>query len=85
MSSADKQKASAPIQLTSVQADITSAIEAFTAEAADPLSFYPYDVTPDGNRFLVISPVNAGAAPLASAPDSTPITVVVNWSAALKK
>jgi hypothetical protein len=56
-----------------------------TTAAADPLSFYPYAGTADGNRFLVISPVNAGAAPSSSAQDSTPITVVVNWASALKK
>jgi hypothetical protein len=33
---------------------------------------YGYCVSPDGQRFLIVSP-----------PDSTPITVVVNWKAGL--
>jgi eukaryotic-like serine/threonine-protein kinase len=37
---------------------------------------YPYDVTPDGERFLVNTPVEQ--------PESPPIAVVVNWMAALK-
>ena len=40
---------------------------------------YEYYVTPDGKRFLVLT-TNAPAA--ASAP---PLTVVVNWSAGIKK
>jgi len=40
---------------------------------------YEYDVTPDGKRFLVLT-TNAPAP--ASAP---PLTVVVNWSAGIKK
>jgi Tol biopolymer transport system component len=39
-----------------------------------------YDVTADGQKFLIIS-VPAGA----SAPAITPITVVLNWTAGLKK
>jgi Tol biopolymer transport system component len=38
---------------------------------------YPYDVSPDGQRFLVNAPVEQ--------PESPPITVVVNWKAALRK
>jgi hypothetical protein len=36
-----------------------------------------YDVTADGDRFLMSVP--------GGGPDSNPITVVVNWLAALKK
>jgi len=43
-------------------------------------SRYDYDVTADGKRFLVI---NVSTAPASSA--SAPITVVVNWLAALKR
>jgi hypothetical protein len=39
-----------------------------------------YDVTPDGQRFLINTV--AGAATPAS---SSPITVVLNWAAGLKK
>jgi Tol biopolymer transport system component len=40
-------------------------------------STYPYDVSPDGQRFLVITP-NEQAAP-------EPLTLVQNWTAGLKK
>ena len=36
-----------------------------------------FDVTPDGQRFFIAAPVPADA--------STPVTVVLNWMAALKK
>jgi hypothetical protein len=38
-----------------------------------------YRVTPDGQRFLLLKPVE-GAAPTA-----TPIQVTLNWTAALRK
>jgi hypothetical protein len=38
---------------------------------------YAYDVSPDGQRFLVNMPVEQ--------PESPPITVVVNWTAALRR
>jgi Tol biopolymer transport system component len=38
---------------------------------------YPYDVTPDGQRFLVMAPPDAMS--------SQPITVVLNWSSALRR
>jgi hypothetical protein len=38
---------------------------------------YPYDVSPDGQRFLVNSSLEQT--------DAAPITVVVNWTAGLKK
>jgi hypothetical protein len=45
---------------------------------------FRYDVTADGKRFLIIAPnTAAGASP--GAVDSTPITAVVNWTAALRK
>jgi Tol biopolymer transport system component len=37
----------------------------------------PYDVTPDGQRFLVVEPAAGG--------NSNPLTVIVNWQAGLKK
>jgi serine/threonine protein kinase len=44
---------------------------------------FSYDVTPDGQRFLFMTP----AAPPATESNSTPnpITVVINWTAALRK
>lgn len=41
-----------------------------------PYAVYQYDVTADGQRFLVATP---------SGTTAVPITVVLNWSAALKK
>jgi Tol biopolymer transport system component len=40
----------------------------------------PFDVTADGQRFLMSGPLG-----LAALTNATPITVVVNWGAALKK
>jgi hypothetical protein len=45
-----------------------------------PQSFYHYDVSADGKRFLVNS---VSTTPESSA--AAPITVVVNWLAALKR
>jgi Tol biopolymer transport system component len=36
-----------------------------------------YDVSPDGRRFLLVNPLDEGAAP--------PMTVVVNWTSAIRK
>jgi Tol biopolymer transport system component len=36
-----------------------------------------YDVSPDGRRFLLVSPIEEGAAP--------PMTVVVNWNAGIRR
>jgi hypothetical protein len=43
----------------------------------DPVGFYPYDVAPDG-RFLILTPA-AGAA------TASPVTVILNWHAALQR
>jgi Tol biopolymer transport system component len=43
-----------------------------------PLVFL-YDVTPDGNRFLVLSGVGGEGA------NSSPVTVVLNWASGLKR
>ncbi|HYW42605.1 MAG TPA: hypothetical protein VE959_07090 [Bryobacteraceae bacterium] len=43
------------------------------------LRSHEYDVTGDGQRFLINS------APLEESGASSPITVVLNWQAALKK
>jgi hypothetical protein len=40
--------------------------------------YFPYDVSPDG-RFLLATPTESGA------PASSPVTVVLNWQAALKR
>jgi hypothetical protein len=41
-------------------------------------AFFQYDVTADGKRFLIATAVGSGAA-------STPLTVVTNWQAGVKK
>lgn len=43
-----------------------------------PTLVSPYEVSPDGQRFLVLHPVDQSLAVL-------PITVVLNWDAALKQ
>jgi hypothetical protein len=47
----------------------------FSARATTPL-FAPYDVTPDGQRFLI-------ALPLAS--ESSPLVLISDWKAELKR
>jgi dipeptidyl aminopeptidase/acylaminoacyl peptidase len=42
-----------------------------------PLGYSPYDVTPDGQRFLVLATPEHAASP--------PLTVIVNWPALMKK
>lgn len=49
---------------------------------ANPAAFR-YDVTADGQRFLINAPI--GVAPTPTSPAPTTITTVVNWSAALRK
>jgi len=46
--------------------------------AAGPLGLgtQPFDISPDGQRFLIATTAHA---------EQTPITVVVNWDAELKK
>jgi Tol biopolymer transport system component len=46
-----------------------------------PPSLVPYDVSADGQRFLISAPRDQ----LAPTTNSSPITVVLNWSAALKR
>jgi hypothetical protein len=47
-----------------------------TALNVDPINDQ-YAVTPDGHRFILLKPLTEAA--------STPITVVLNWTALLKK
>jgi serine/threonine protein kinase/Tol biopolymer transport system component len=48
--------------------------------SANPLDDFPYDVTADGQRFLVMQP-----AAEASGSGPSPLTVVTNWQAELKE
>jgi hypothetical protein len=42
-------------------------------------NIFRYDVAPDGDRFLVLNQIGGGGT------DPSPVTVVVNWTAGLKK
>jgi hypothetical protein len=48
---------------------------------------WPYSASPDGQRFLVNLPVDQAVRPAYGLGqlNSTPLTVVVNWRAALKR
>jgi hypothetical protein len=64
--------------------EVGRAVSLFETPLLFPLSgsliFVPFDVTADGQRFLMSGPPG-----LAAPTNITPITVVVNWTAALKK
>ena len=62
---------------TSPEVEITSPISMFATEFILSRSFFPFDVSPDG-RFLMNAVANPGAT-------SSPITVVMNWTAGLAK
>jgi hypothetical protein len=47
----------------------------FTLSTAGSLARYTYDATPDGERFLAVVPAGDAASP--------PMTVILNWQAAL--
>jgi eukaryotic-like serine/threonine-protein kinase len=59
---------------TSIQSDTPSEL---VATRPFPGIDSPYDVTPDGQRFLVLEPPESERSP--------PLTVVENWQAELKK
>lgn len=76
-------------QIVAVAVKTDKAFEAgkSTALFSSPLSFpanpgtlYPYDVSPDGQRFLMLA--SAAQVPGGAV---TPITVILNWPAALKR
>jgi hypothetical protein len=48
-----------------------------TRNLTEPFSQRPYAPTPDGRRFLVAEPATAG--------DSSPITILVNWTAMVRQ
>ena len=41
---------------------------------------YPYDVIPDGQRFLISAPLGSDASA-----NPAPLTVILNWPSALKR
>jgi Tol biopolymer transport system component len=74
----DQKLMSVPIRAAARTLEISTPVPLFEMRVAvDSRSPHQYDVTGDGQRFLVSSPVTQSAA--------TPITVVVNWTAGLKK
>ncbi len=59
-----------------------------TAAASDRLPNFYYDVTPDGQKFLLNEPATASSTPAqsaAAAPPDLPLNVIVNWSAGLRR
>ena len=66
--------------------EVTVAGSAFQTGTAQRLFKPPatngtaWDVSPDGQRFLIAAPVTSGAAPV-----SPPLHVVVNWTGLLKR
>jgi Tol biopolymer transport system component len=73
---------SADRKIVSVAVKTVPAFEAgsssllFASTMSQGFTFPQYDVTPDGKRFLVSAPVNEQG--------TTPVTVVLNWTAGLK-
>jgi hypothetical protein len=70
----DRKVISVPVK-TGDRIQLGAAEELFRVDVAAEQS--TYDVSPDGRRFLVNTRV--------SGPESTPITIVTNWSRSLKK
>jgi hypothetical protein len=55
----------------------------FTTPIPFPTTFgadIPYDVTPDGQRFLI-----SASLAQSPAPTTTPVTVILNWPSVLKR
>jgi serine/threonine protein kinase/Tol biopolymer transport system component len=73
----DRKLMSVSIRTSGTKLELSSPVRLFDIS---PQSGFPlrnaYDVTRDGQRFLVTSPVESA---------DTPITVVVNWAAGIKK
>ena len=71
----DSKLMAVSLKLGADSVEVSAPHELF-ALPADELSLFPYDVTPDGQRFLV------AAAPSQPA---EPLSVIVNWPALVKK
>ena len=77
-----------PVNLRTAAKGVTGAKPSFETGTPQPLfeahladlgySLVQYDVTADGKRFLLTTPSGSGLS-------SPPLTVIVNWSAALNK
>jgi hypothetical protein len=68
---------SVSIRTSGTKLELSSPVRLFdiSPQSGFPLR-HAFDVTRDGQRFLVTSPVESA---------DTPITVVVNWAASIKK
>jgi len=75
--SLDKFMAAA-IRVTGASFESDKPRELFTVSPVPSNPYSPYDVTADGQRFLVLQPSTAAQGP-------APLTVVTNWQAGLKK
>jgi len=71
--SLDNQMMAAEVEEQGIGIEVERAQPLFTAGIAVPYS--PYDVTPDGKRFVINT----------LSQQNTPLTLVVNWTANLKK
>jgi eukaryotic-like serine/threonine-protein kinase len=78
-----------PVTAANNQIEFGRPVELFKFPVPLPQTNPPqflFDVTPDGQRFLVNLPANAAAPQTSGAPvPPTPINVVVNWTAMLSK
>jgi Tol biopolymer transport system component len=66
----------APVHVSGTSLAFGSPAELFRIPNDYGARFYPYDVSADGQRFLVLAQDNA---------DKPPLTVLINWQAGLKK
>ncbi len=74
--SGDSKLMAAELRLTEGSVEASPPRELFALAPAETIAGYsPYDTAPDGQHFLVRTPVNA----------VRPLTVIVNWPALLKK
>lgn len=80
---------SANAMLMAVEVNLSPVFKAGIPKALFPVSYHGgdngatrYDVTTDGQRFLINSMITA---PTSGDPTSPPMTVVLNWQASLKK
>jgi len=73
----DRKLMSVSVRTLGTKLELSSPVRLFdiSPQSGFPLRA-PYDVTRDGQRFLVTTPVESA---------DTPITVVVNWAAGIKK
>ena len=69
---------SAAVRMTAAGVESDAPVKLITLPAPLPILVSPYDVSADGQRFLVLDPVDQTLA-------ASPLTVVLNWRAGLPK